>query len=207
MTDTARDYKTLTTADTNGMDDLFECDAIAMQCETGDITSATQCEAVDLEQSLLEDCTIVEASQRLGVAPSTIYRRIKAGKYQTKSLMDGTVKVLLPRVVTMREAENLITATQCEAVAADILPCEAAKSANATQREAVQNASSSPEMNILSQAFDDMARKLEAATYRVGWLESQLQEREKDIKLLTDSQHKTSRWAVFKKWFLGQQDL
>jgi hypothetical protein len=49
-----------------------------------------------------------------------------------------------------------------------------------------------------------MAQKLEAANYRIGWLESQLLEREKDIKLLTDSQHKDSWWAGFKKWFFGR---
>jgi len=49
------------------------------------------------------------------------------------------------------------------------------------------------------------SQNLEAATYRIGWLESQLQDREKEVKLLTDSQHKAGWWARFSSWFSKAQ--
>jgi hypothetical protein len=53
-----------------------------------------------------------------------------------------------------------------------------------------------------------LLEQIQALTYRNGYLESQLSEREKDIierdermKLLTDSQHKPGWWAKFSSWF------
>lgn len=49
-------------------------------------------------------------------------------------------------------------------------------------------------------------KDLQAANWRNGYLESQLEnEREhiKQLKLLTDSQHKPGWWARFKKWCTG----
>lgn len=48
----------------------------------------------------------------------------------------------------------------------------------------------------------ELMRKIEALTYRNGYLEAQLAEKETHIKLLTDSQHnKESRWMRFRSWF------
>jgi hypothetical protein len=48
----------------------------------------------------------------------------------------------------------------------------------------------------------ELQSKNEALIWRNGFLESQLQEREQEIKLLTDKQHKLSRWVRFMNWFL-----
>ncbi len=63
------------------------------------------------------------------------------------------------------------------------------------------------QIDVLPSASIDaykLLKELEGATYRIGYLEAQLAERDVQIKLLTDSQHKPSQWARFKKWFLGQ---
>lgn len=56
----------------------------------------------------------------------------------------------------------------------------------------------------------ELLAKLEVLTYRNGYLEAQLAERQKElelhqeqIKLLTDSQHKPSWWRKFATWFMG----
>ena len=56
----------------------------------------------------------------------------------------------------------------------------------------------------------ELLAKLEALTYRNGYLEAQLTERQKEvdsqreqIKLLTDSQHKPGWWQRFSSWFFG----
>jgi len=49
--------------------------------------------------------------------------------------------------------------------------------------------------------------QLQAASYRNGYLESQLQERDKEIKLLSDSQKKDGRWHRIWNWFTGQSEV
>ncbi len=184
MSDTARDYQKIETASTEGLEDFF--------------ADATQCEASDLLQGAVAthcEYTIIEASQFLKVSPSTIYRRIKAGKYQTKTDPDGTLKVIVRSGDLHCDASGTrsdIDALQCEAVD---LHCDAV----ATQQD------------DLTKAFIEMSYKLQHATYRNGWLESKLEEfqidiaqRDQQIKLLTDSQHKPAWWRRFYSWFIGR---
>lgn len=184
MSQALQNYQPSDSTSTEGLDQFFatasQCESDATQCEAG----ATQCESDATH-------TILEASQILKVSPSTIYRRIKAGKYATFTELDGTLKVIMPRTASQFFAD----ATTCEAVATQ---CES----DATQCEAVATAD-----NELAKALLDMAHQLQHATYRNGWLESKLEELQKDIeqrdqaiKLLTDSQHKTTWWHRFKSW-------
>ena len=184
MSDTARDYQSIQPASTEGLDDFFadatQCEAIDLQCEA----VATQCEY-----------TIFEASQVLKVSPSTVYRRVKAGKYSTVTDSGGALKVIVPRNASQFQTD----ATRCEAVD---LHCET----DATQREATATTD-----NELAKALIEMSHKLTHATYRNGWLESKLEELQKDIeqrdqhiKLLTDSQHKPKWWHRIRSWFAGQ---
>lgn len=69
-----------------------------------------------------------------------------------------------------------------------------------------------PELNRLLDLIEKQAAKLETASGQIGYLQSQLEERDKDlaerdnsIKLLTDSQHKRGWFQKFSSWFLGQQ--
>lgn len=66
-------------------------------------------------------------------------------------------------------------------------------------------------INDLQVKLEKANKELQAATYRVGYLENQVIEREDDIqqldiqmKLLTDSQHKAGRWQRFCSWFMGR---
>ena len=56
----------------------------------------------------------------------------------------------------------------------------------------------------------ELLAKLEVLTYRNGYLEAQLADRQKEvelhqqqIKLLTDSQHTRGWWSKFASWFMG----
>ncbi len=60
----------------------------------------------------------------------------------------------------------------------------------------------------LQSKLEKANRELQAAHYRVGYLENQVSERERDIqeldgtvKLLTDSQHQSKWWSRFSSWF------
>ncbi len=52
----------------------------------------------------------------------------------------------------------------------------------------------------------ELESKLQAAAWRNGYLESKLEERDQQIKLLTDSQYnQRGWWAKFSSWFLGSR--
>jgi hypothetical protein len=53
--------------------------------------------------------------------------------------------------------------------------------------------------------IEQLQAKLEGATYRIGYLESKLEDRDYQIKLLTDSQHKPGWWAKLSNWFFKAQ--
>jgi len=47
-------------------------------------------------------------------------------------------------------------------------------------------------------------RELQAASFRNGYLEAQLQAKDEQIKLLTDERHRGGRWERLKRWFTGR---
>jgi hypothetical protein len=50
----------------------------------------------------------------------------------------------------------------------------------------------------------ELQNKLDAAAYRLGYLEHERETHVEQIKLLTDSQHEPGWWARFTKWCAGQ---
>ncbi len=50
----------------------------------------------------------------------------------------------------------------------------------------------------------EMQSKIEALTWRNGYLESQLENHREQLKLLTDSQSKRALWGRFWSWFVGK---
>lgn len=70
--------------------------------------------------------------------------------------------------------------------------------------ETVPNRQASGELDKLLGLVQAQAQKLEAANYRIGYLEAQTQTYKEQIKLLTDSQHKSGWWVRFCSWFIGR---
>src|SRR5262249_31132770 len=54
------------------------------------------------------------------------------------------------------------------------------------------------------QQISQLQEKLEAATFRVGYLQAQLEASQETVKLLTDSQHKPGWWRRFCSWATGR---
>jgi hypothetical protein len=183
MNDTARDIQTVEAVSTEGMDDLYS-------------QTENSVEPSDNRMVL----TVAEASSRLGVPLSTLYRRIKAKKYETIQGEDGAVRIVLQ---AENSSENqVVTAfelieNQTESITT---PDSRFSKDENHSRQTFQN----PDMAALLELVAEKDRKLEAATYRLGYLESQLEGKDREIKLLTDSQHKTSWWQRFKAFFVKQ---
>jgi len=51
--------------------------------------------------------------------------------------------------------------------------------------------------------IDASAEQLKAASQVIMYQKSQLEDKEQQLKLLTDSQHKTNWWRKFGRWFIG----
>lgn len=165
--------------------------------------SDSQRESIELHQVPLDSyivLTAAEASSLLRIPISTIYRRIKAGKFNTTTGDDGTVRIILPK-----ERENQAGCIDShdgnesvEVILDDSHPVNgmsAFRSRNYQEREHADN---------LLAIIEQKDKKLEAATYRVGYLEAQLAYKSEQIKLLTDSQKKPrGALARFFSWFMG----
>lgn len=184
MSDTARDYQTTSAATTDGMDDLF-------------VESENHVESVDSHLVL----TVSEASVHLKKPISTIYRRVKAGKFKTRLGADGALRIILP---TDNDCETQVITTNplCENRKPDLIIGDSHDPETENQPVKVF---STADFDRLLELVAEKDKKLEAATYRVGYLESRLEDRESQIKLLTDREHKSGWWAKFSSWFFKAQ--
>ena len=184
MSDTTRDYQTIELASTEGLEDLFVSNGVAeTTTETVGIPNETLIGTIETVECL----TVSQLVRRLKTPRSTVYRHIQAGKYQTQKGPDGKL------LVSLRQGGNPIFSNETEweneseTVETVQIPFETgheAKTAN---------------VNV-----DELLRKLEGATYRIGYLEAQLEAERQQVKLLMDSQHKNGWWSHFNKWFFGQ---
>lgn len=60
------------------------------------------------------------------------------------------------------------------------------------------------ELGQLLSIISSQAEKLEAANYRIGYLQSKVENQEEQIKLLMCSKRSTSWWQSFCNWMLGR---
>jgi len=177
MTEPVQNYQTSQSASVEGLDDIFtvECQGESGVTPVEDLSSQGESEGYPL----------AEAARKLGIPYTTFYKQVKAGKHRTIKGLDGKTRVLLPGDSPCVTPVSIFP----EVVTPGVSPVE----------EAITEA-------YHLKVIEQLSAKLEGANYRIGWLESQLRERESDIeelKLLTDSQHKPSLWARFKKWCAG----
>lgn len=142
-----------------------------------------------------EKISITEAAIRFGVSERTIQRRIRRGKLGIEKDDSGRVLVVCPT-----EPDN--SSVKVGQVSDDSSDQVGQMTTSVGQDFMISD------NEQLWKMVREQASKIEALTTRNGWLESQLHEREEDIqelKLLTDSQHKSGWWPRFCAWFLGKQ--
>jgi excisionase family DNA binding protein len=211
MTDTARDYQTLTTADTNGMDDLFIEDAQTVE----GFANPSEQESASTEQRREQDApldayiSVEEAANRLNISARAIQKRLKRGTMKGVKVKVGAGERWLVDQTTCLEkadAPTVINFANPPAMDATWLEPGREPDANIAELDAYTG-EQGRELDAY-QADDfkdalikDLQNKLEAASFRVGYLQHQVESQETQIKLLTDSQHKRCWWANFSGWF------
>lgn len=189
MTDTARNTEHLDPASTEGLTDLFEVETegvtLGVESVTPEVFLCNQGETGGNYDLL----TLAEAARTLGIPYTTFYKQVKAGKHDSVPGPDGK-----PRIKMWRsQGETVFAETvipELESVTPRVTPH-------------VEGVTQLKQLEIIQ----DLMQKLEGANYRVGWLESQLREREADVhelKLLVDSRHKPGWWQRFKQMFVKQ---
>jgi hypothetical protein len=184
MTDTARNIEHLDPASTDGLADLFdvETEGVTQWVEsvTSEVSSSNQGET----EGNYDLLTLAEAARALAIPYTTFYKQVKAGKHHTVPGPDGKPRIKMQR----SQGETIFAETvipEMESVTPGVTPC----AEGVTQLKQLE-------------IIQDLMQKLEGANYRVGWLESQLREREADVhelKLLVDTQHKPSWWQRLKQ--------
>ncbi len=205
MSDTARDYQTSVPASTEGLEEFFEPLATTGQA-TPDLAIAIpyQPQATPVHVGL----EIEQAAKLLGVSNRTILRRLQ------KKTLEG-FKINGPFGPEWRVSEKALTTLsqplttlgQATPVQPHATPVHLVLH-DIEERESEleqQDSANSQALTTTNIDIADLLLKLEGASYRIGYLESKLEEKNSQIKLLTDSQHKPGWWAKFSSWFFKGQ--
>lgn len=196
MSDTVRDYQTTPLASTEGMDDLFQSTSASAQ-EAEPLGLASEFEgAHGSAKGLASWFPIEQAAQRLGISKNAVQKRLKRGKLQGKKVAGEFGDIWLI---------DLSNETQ-------ILEVEFDASANPEQAKPIGSAfecddkpgsaeglASLVKVDLLLQV--ELLNRVERLSIENGRLAALLNERDSQIKLLTDSQHKGGWWAKFSSWF------
>ncbi len=201
MTEPARNYQTGQTASIDGLEDLFGDETLSSESVAGP--------SRDGPAGSSPYISALEASLILGINKRSVIRLISeqklgAVKENGKYLVD---KSAVERRKNDAQKPKLFT----DDVALDIEDAGPSQDHDTPLHVSV-------DMEVPRRSHDDdtlvlsvsssidafaLLKELEGATFRIGYLEAQLAEREQQIKLLTDSQHKPGLWARFKKWCAG----
>lgn len=194
MSDTARDYQTIDSASTEGLDSLFKAvatDADSLLPESDDFATTADS---GTWLAVTDVASIKRKSER------TIQRYAKQGKLISKVDESGKLLIWMPTTadIILSSPETVATGADADQALNDHVVTNADKNG-----AAAKNVATSSETDRLWQLLKEKDAKIEALVMRNGYLQSQADTAQETIKLLTDNQHKTSWWARFSSWFFG----
>lgn len=205
MSDTARDFQTIKIASTDGLEDLFSVDAASSETVAGPSRDEDAGPSRD-EGAGPSRFSALQAAKILGINKRSVIRLIQEQKLPT---IKHNGKYLIEReaIDQRKQSAALAGSSRDEGppspisdVAVDIeVPGPSQDEVPAPQ--VVIEVEAPPPVFMLN--AHQLLKELEGATYRVGYLEAQLAERDQLIKLLTDSQHKPAWWRRTWQWFIG----
>lgn len=210
MSDTARDYQTFQPAATEGLEDLFEESvglAQSIMHEAQDLAQGEDHQAQDLaqHQDQADYVPVAEAAQMLSVNRRYALRLLHKGKLCGRQDDKGQWFVNRASIMErLDQAQPKAQEAQGQAqVEVHVVQDQAQPKAQGAQDQA-QSEAHDEVFEVYKEQIKELQHKLEAASYRIGYLEHERHTYQQQIKLLTDSQHKGSWWAGFRKWFFGQ---
>ncbi|MBA4049808.1 MAG: hypothetical protein C0464_02235 [Cyanobacteria bacterium DS2.008] len=200
MNHTVRSYQTpdtaLDPATTSGMDDLFEVELDSVHQADIEVQDAVQLETPDIVH---EEITVVEASQLLNVDRRSVVRLLHWNKLSGRKSSSGKWLVDKASVLARLESSDSVQdGVLFEVVDTVQVEQEPEMDMSSPLDSEVQDTV----LVILKQQSEQLKNAytyLDAATARIIYLQQQLENKDQEIKLLTDSQHKPSWWKRLAK--------
>lgn len=175
MSDTARDYQDFRPTATEGLDELFDAEVVPGPTDPYQVGPT-------------EGLPVEEAAKVLGLSVKTIKDRLRKGKLSGFKSKD-------------RFGEKWMV---CLDGADQVVPGPTELVGPTSPYQVGPTDGQSAVVEAYKEQIKELQNKLEAASYRLGFLEHERETYLEQIKLLTDSQHKPGWWARFKKWCAGQ---
>lgn len=170
----------------NGLDDVFEIDNTVI--ERSDQADMTVDSGLNIKQ----------ASEHYKLAVPTIRLKIKTGDIPAKKINGpkGPEWRIFPNGIPTLADNTAVVDFEDDGRVIEAL-CEP----DTTVAEGFHQAHIN--LAALIKSNQELVSKLEAVSYRNGYLEAQLAEKESQLKLLTDSKQSSGRWDRFCRWLLG----
>jgi len=141
--------------------------------------------------------TVEDAIQRLGITKRTVLRKIKNSEltgYKVPGVY-GPEWRLYPPTLGGDKFGDLSLVTRVVGDQHLVTPAVSNDLIEELRKQVLE----------LKTENQSLQKDLQGANWRNGYLESQAETKDQQIKLLTDSQHKGGWWARFSSWFLKGQ--
>jgi hypothetical protein len=203
MSDTARDYQTASAATTDGIDDLFDEGLAGNQKAKPQDSAAPTYNDLGSANGLGLWFSIDDAARRLGISKNAVQKRLKRGKLTGKKTSGPFGDIWLVDL----SSENQILEIEFENQEGSAEAKEAKPEGLASEHQdfegSAKGLASRTEIDFVWQM--ELLNRVERLSLENGQLKALLQEREKEVRLLTDSQQKNGWWARFSSWFLKGQ--
>jgi hypothetical protein len=210
MSDTAHDYQTPKPVSMEGLEDLFD------EFANHEVQGANTLELVREQDASV---SVEHAAEILGISSRAVQKRLKKGTLKGLKVKQGGIERWSVNLSVMdREQDASCSVEFANHEVQDANTLELVREQGAPSPIEFANIeyqdTSWAEKSIKDKtAIDDykdsviqeLQAKLEAATFRVGYLQAQMESSQETIKLLTDSQHKPGWWAKFSSWFFKGQ--
>jgi hypothetical protein len=192
MTDTARNIEHLDPASTDGLADFFEPQTSTDQLSTDQGVATPD-----------HGLTIEHAAKVLCVSSRTVLRRLQKGtlagfKVQGQFGLEWRVSSLTSSA-QLSTSQGVATLDHGQTTYVQALTTPDQPNTELVEELRRQIADLK---NELEKKVSDAQREIQAASFRNGYLESQLETQRDQIKLLTDSKHKPGWWQRFKQLWL-----
>lgn len=197
MNDTARDYQQSDHVAIEGLESLFDNPVIDPDSHPYDSDSPDRS---DTDPVIDLYWTPQMAAEHFNVSVRTIRRRLKEGVLKGLKINgpNGPEWRIDPVIRTDGSPDKLDSADRTDA-GVDTDPV------TATTTESTDSIS---ELFAYIREKDCLLAKkeqaLQSASATIGYLQAQLEAKDQEIKLLTDSQRNTGWWTRFSKWFFGR---
>ncbi|NJL71381.1 MAG: hypothetical protein HC888_07075 [Candidatus Competibacteraceae bacterium] len=208
MSDTARDIQPTELVSTSGLDDLFELDANSLILDAPELEIVREPGANCTEpvRELDGYISVEKAAAIAGISVRAIQKRLKRGTLDGVKTKHGSTERWLVNATTLSlsQADASTAAHDATSLIVDASEVELVREPGANGADPVRQLDAPAVEDYKDKLIADLQNHLQAASWRNGYLESKLEEREREIKLLTDSQHKPSWWQRFKAFFVKQ---